>query len=70
MKRTMYLIMQKKLKNKKCDYLILNFPFDKDPIFNSKYNNGGILNIKGDYIEIGKKTKTSFANQIIAHILK
>ena len=61
---------KRKLKNKKCDYLILNFPFDKDPIFNSKYNNGGILNIKGDYIEIGKKTKTSFANQIIAHILK
>jgi hypothetical protein len=48
----------------------LNFPVDSDPIFNSKYNNGGILNIKGDYIEIGKKTKTSFANQIIAHILK
>lgn len=61
---------KKKLKTKKCNYLILNFPVDSDPIFNSKYNNGGILNIKGDYIEIGKKTKTSFANQIIAHILK
>lgn len=61
---------KKKLKHKKCNYLILNFPFDQDPIFNSKYNNGGILNSNGDYIEIGKKTKTTFANQIITHILK
>ena len=56
--------------DKKCDYLILNFPFDKNPIFNSRYNNGGILNFDGNYIEIGKATKTSFANQIIRHILK
>lgn len=61
---------KKKLKHKKCNYLILNFPVDSDPIFNSKYNNGGILNSNGDYIEIGKKTKTTFANQIITHILK
>jgi len=59
-----------KLKNKKCDFLILNFPFNKDPIFNSKYNNGGILNVDGNYIEIGKATKTSFANRIIEHILR
>jgi len=61
---------KKKFENKKCDYLILNFPFDKNPIFNSRYNNGGILNFDGSYIEIGKATKTSFANQIIRHILK
>lgn len=61
---------KKKLKNKNCDYLILNFPYDKNPIFNSRYNNGGILNFDGNYIEIGKATKTSFANQIIRHILK
>ena len=61
---------KKKLKNKKCDYLILNFPLDKNPIFNNNYNNGGILNFDGSYIEIGKATKTSFANQIIGHILR
>ena len=59
-----------KLKNKKCDFLILNFPFNNNPIFNSKYNNGGILNVDGNYIEIGKATKTSFANRIIEHILR
>ena len=60
----------KKLKKKNCDYLVLNYPISKNNIFNNKYNNGGIFNKKGHYLEIGNVTKTSFANQVLRHILK
>ena len=60
----------KKLKKKNCDYLVLNYPISKNNIFNNKYNNGGIFNKKGDYYQIGNVTKTSFANQVLRHILK
>ena len=60
----------KKLKTKNCDYLVLNYPISKNNIFNNKYNNGGIFNKKGYYHQIGNVTKTSFANQVLRHILK
>ena len=60
----------KKLKKKNCDYLVLNYPISKNNIFNNKYNNGGIFNKKGRYHQIGNVTKTSFANQVLRHILK
>ena len=60
----------KKLKKKNCDYLVLNYPISKNNIFNNKYNNGGIFNKKGHYHQIGNVTKTSFANQVLRHILK
>tara|TARA_Y100001935_G_scaffold251310_1_gene252983 strand:- start:1926 stop:2567 length:642 start_codon:yes stop_codon:yes gene_type:complete len=60
----------KKLKKKKCDYLVLNYPITKNVIFNNNYNNGGVFNKKGYYYKIGNVTKTSFANQVVRHILK
>ena len=60
----------KKLKKKNCDYLVLNYPISKNNIFSNKYNNGGIFNKKGHYHQIGNVTKTSFANQVLRHILK
>ena len=60
----------KKLKKKNCDYLVLNYPISKNNIFNNKYNNGGVFNKKGQYHQIGNVTKTSFANQVLRHILK
>ena len=60
----------KKLKNKNCDYLVLNYPISKNNIFNNKYNNGGVFNKNGHYHQIGNVTKTSFANQVLRHILK
>ena len=60
----------KKLKKKNCDYLVLNYPISKNNIFNNKFNNGGIFNKKGHYHQIGNVTKTSFANQVLRHILK
>ena len=61
---------KKKIKDKNCDYLVLNHPFQKDLIFNSKYNNGGIFDRDGKFMKIEKTTKTSFANKIIKHILR
>jgi phosphopantothenoylcysteine decarboxylase/phosphopantothenate--cysteine ligase len=60
----------KKLKKKNCDFLVLNYPISKNIIFNNKYTNGGIFNKKGHYYSIGNVTKTSFANQVLRHILK
>lgn len=60
----------KKLKKKNCDFLVLNYPISKNIIFNNKYTNGGIFNKKGHYHSIGNVTKTSFANQVLRHILK
>jgi phosphopantothenoylcysteine decarboxylase/phosphopantothenate--cysteine ligase len=60
----------KKLKKKNCDFIVLNYPISKNIIFNNKYTNGGIFNKKGHYYSIGNVTKTSFANQVLRHILK
>ena len=61
---------KKKLENKKCDFIILNYPLKNDFIFNNNFNNGGILDNQGNYYEIGNVSKTVFANKIIKHILK
>ena len=60
----------KKLKKKNCDFLVLNYPISQNIIFNNKYTNGGIFNKNGRYYSIGNVTKTSFANQVLRHILK
>ena len=60
----------KKLKKKNCDFLVLNYPISQNIIFNNKYTNGGIFNKDGRYYSIGNVTKTSFANQVLRHILK
>lgn len=61
---------KKKLENKKCDFIILNYPLKNDFIFNNNFNNGGILDKQGNYYEVGNVSKTVFANKIIKHILK
>ena len=61
---------KKKLENKKCDFIILNYPLKNDFILNSNFNNGGIIDKLGNYHEIGNVSKTVFANKIIKHILK
>ena len=61
---------KKKLENKKCDFIVLNYPLKNDFIFNNKFNNGGILDKQGNYYEIGNVSKTVFANKIIKHILR
>ena len=61
---------KKKLENKKCDFIILNYPLKNDFIFNNNFNNGGILDKQGNYYEFGNVSKTVFANKIIKHILE
>ena len=61
---------KKKLENKKCDFIVLNYPLKNDYIFNNNFNNGGILDKQGNYYEIGNVSKTVFANKIIKHILE
>ena len=61
---------KKKLENKKCDFIVLNYPLKNDFIFNNNFNNGGILDKQGNYYEIGNVSKTVFANKIIKHILE
>lgn len=61
---------KKKLENKKCDFIVLNYPLKKDFIFSNDFNNGGILDKQGNYYEIGNVSKTVFANKIIKHILE
>ena len=61
---------KKKLENKKCDFIVLNYPLKNDFIFNNNFNNGGILDKQGNYYEIGNVSKTIFANKIIKHILE
>ena len=61
---------KKKLENKKCDFIILNYPLKNYFIFNNNFNNGGILDKQGNYYEVGNVSKTVFANKIINHILK
>ena len=61
---------KKKLEDKKCDFIILNYPLKNDFIFNNNFNNGGILDKQGNYYEVGNVSKTVFANKIIKHILE
>ena len=61
---------KRKLENKKCDFIVLNYPLKNDFIFNNNFNNGGILDKQGNYYEIGNVSKTVFANKIIKHILR
>ena len=61
---------KRKLENKKCDFIILNYPLKNDFIFNNNFNNGGILDKQGNYYEVGNVSKTVFANKIIKHILE
>ena len=61
---------KRKLENKKCDFIVLNYPLKNDFIFNNNFNNGGILDKQGNYYEIGNVSKTVFANKIIKHILE
>ena len=61
---------KKKLENKKCDFIVLNYPLKNDYIFNNNFNNGGILDKQGNYYEVGNVSKTVFANKIIKHILE
>ena len=61
---------KKKLENKKCDFIVLNYPLKNDFIFNNNFNNGGILDNQGNYYEVGNVSKTVFANKIIKHILE
>ena len=61
---------KKKLENKKCDFIVLNYPLKNDFIFNNNFNNGGLLDKQGNYYEIGNVSKTVFANKIIKHILE
>ena len=61
---------KKKLENKKCDFIVLNYPLKNTFIFNNNFNNGGILDKQGNYYEIGNVSKTVFANKIIKHILE
>ena len=61
---------KKKLENKKCDFIVLNYPLKNDFIFNNNFNNGSILDKQGNCYEIGNVSKTVFANKIIKHILE
>jgi len=61
---------KKKLENKKCDFIVLNYPLKNNFIFNNNFNNGGILDKQGNYYEVGNVSKTVFANKIIKHILE
>ena len=61
---------QKKLKMKKCDYIVLNFPTAKNIIFNNLKNNGALLSKSGTQYNLGHVTKTVFANKIISTIIR
>lgn len=61
---------KKKLKEKKCDFIVLNYPLKNNVVLNGNLNNGGIFNKQGNYYEIGNVTKTVFANRIINYVLQ
>ncbi|MDA9162796.1 hypothetical protein N9O29_00945 [Alphaproteobacteria bacterium] len=60
---------KKKLIDKNCDYLVLNYPYKNNKIFSSKRNNGLILDRNLKWTNIGNVTKKSFAKKIIQHII-
>ena len=61
---------KEKLKMKKCDYIVLNFPTAKNIIFNNLKNNGALLSKSGTQYNLGHVTKTVFANKIISTIIR
>jgi len=60
---------KKKLIDKNCDYLVLNYPYKDNKIFSNKKNNGLILDRNLKWTNIGNVTKKSFAKKIIQHII-
>lgn len=60
---------EKKLIDKNCDYLVLNYPYEDNKIFSNKKNNGLILDRNLKWTNIGNVTKKSFAKKIIQHII-
>ena len=60
---------KKKLIDKNCDYLVLNYPYKNNKIFSNKKNNGLILDRNLKWTNIGNVTKKSFAKKIIQHII-
>lgn len=60
---------KKKLINKNCDFLVLNYPLSNNKIFSSNRNNGLILDRHLKWTNIGNLTKKSFAKKIIQHII-
>ena len=60
---------KKKLIDKNCDYLVLNYPYKNNKIFSNKRNNGLILDRNLKWTNIGNVTKKSFAKKIIQHII-
>lgn len=60
---------KKKLIDKNCDYLVLNYPYEDNKIFSNKKNNGLILDRNLKWTNIGNVTKKSFAKKIIQHII-
>ena len=60
---------KKKLIDKNCDYLVLNFPLKNNKIFSNNRNNGHILDRNLKWTNIGNLSKKSFAKKIIQHII-
>ena len=60
---------KKKLIDKNCDYLVLNYPYKNNKIFSNKRNNGLILDRNLKWTNIGNVTKKGFAKKIIQHII-
>lgn len=61
---------KKKLIDKNCDFLVLNFPLGNNKIFSSNRNNGLILNRELEWTNIGYQTKKNFAKKMIQHIIR
>ncbi|MDA1283322.1 MAG: hypothetical protein O3C61_00145 [Proteobacteria bacterium] len=61
---------KKKLIEKNCDYIVLNFPINNKKIFSSNKNNGFLLDRHFNWIDIGHLTKRNFAKKIIQHVVK
>lgn len=60
---------KKKLIEKKCDFLILNFPTKNQKIFSSNRNNGYLLDKNFNWYPLNNLTKRLFAKKIIKHII-
>ena len=61
---------KKKLIEKNCDYIVLNFSINNKKIFSSNKNNGLLLDRNFNWIDIGYLTKKEFAKKIIQHVMK
>ena len=60
---------KKKLIEKNCDYIVLNFPKKKQKIFSSNRNNGYLLDRNLNWYSLDNLTKRMFAKIIIKHII-